>query len=384
MTFLSTVSDCWLGLCRKAPVVRASQAGIGNPLEPAHEGRPDGGAGGPGTIRRGIGAALSGTKTLIHNRQLLWFSLLVGLVLAGHLIAQWMLFVLNPFPSYGPDLLQPLVLTFTIEFPTAFCLVFLLAGLVLSLSPEKGGPVSFFQGLTRAKKYTRPLTGWSVVVALAGTLIFTAGPDAGNLLYIAGQNSYPLDSAWFQPFTMISTIWSAIWQFLFNVLNQIPFNYILYPDLYVANLPGGENGIEFAFVSTLILSAINALLFVLTLFVVPLLVLERKRLKEAVSGSFTLMKNIWGEVAACVLGLGTVVFTAFLSFLLFQLAAGIVALDLTWRPGNEWIAAGLLYILALSGLAFVAATVGGIATRDLYTSAKSGHMPGSAETDSFA
>ena len=68
MTFLSTVSDCWLGLCRKAPVVCASHTGIGVQPKPAHEGSPDGGAGGPGTIRRGIGAALSGTKTLIHNR----------------------------------------------------------------------------------------------------------------------------------------------------------------------------------------------------------------------------------------------------------------------------------------------------------------------------
>jgi len=218
-------------------------------------------------------------------------------------------------------------------------------------------------------------------VALAGTLIFTAGQDAGTLLYIAGRNSYSLDSAWFQPFTMISTVWSAIWQFLFNVLNQIPFNYVLYPDFYVANLPGGEDGIQIALVDTLILSAINVILFVLTLFVVPLLVLEERRLKEAVSGSFTLMKNIWGEMAACVLGLGMVVFAASLTFLLFQLAAGIVALDLTWRPGDLWIASGFLYVLALSGLAFVAATVGGIAIQDLYTSAKTGHMAGSAETE---
>src|SRR5208337_5113303 len=154
MTFLSTVSDCWLGLCRKAPVFRASETGIGNQPEPAYEGRPDGGAGGSKTIRRGIGAALSGTKTLARNRQLHWFSLLVGLVLAGDFIAQWVLFV---YPYYEPDSLQPLVLTFAVELPTVFCLVFLLAGLTLSLSPEKGGTVSFFQGLKRAKKYLIPL-----------------------------------------------------------------------------------------------------------------------------------------------------------------------------------------------------------------------------------
>ena len=92
------------------------------------------------------------------------------------------------------------------------------------------------------------------------------------------------------------------------------------------------------------------------------------------------MRNIRGEVAVCVLGLGMVVFAASLTYLLFQVVAGIVALDLTWRPGDGWIAAGFLYVLALSILALVAATVGGIASLDLYTSAKTGHMPGSAET----
>ena len=42
-------------------------------------------------IRRGIGIALSGTKTLIQNRQLLWFTLLAGLVLAGNVIVQGVL-----------------------------------------------------------------------------------------------------------------------------------------------------------------------------------------------------------------------------------------------------------------------------------------------------
>jgi hypothetical protein len=446
-------------------VVRASQIGIGDLPEPAHEGSPDGSAGGPGTIRRGIGAALSGTKTLIHNRQLLWFSLLIGLVLAVNSIAQCWLIV---FPSssewrffFNPDsvrLLPPLVLTFVtglltvfclvfllaglilsisskkdrpvsffqgfnrakkylipltggsvvvvlagiqlfvhpfivqgelfvrnprwllfvdpdstrllisfvltfvIEFATVFCLVFLLAGLILSISSKEGGPVSFFQGLNKAKKYLRPLTGWSVVVGLAGSLLFTAG-----------EYSYLLSS--------------VIWQSLINVLNQFPFNfilnYVLPPNLWW--------GLGIALVDTLIHSAINILLFVLTLFVVPLLVLERKSLKEAVLGSFTLMKKIWGEVAACVLGLGMVVFAASLMFLLFQFSG----VDQVWwdagqmytsysPPSDAWAAAGLLYVFALSSLVLVVATVGGIAALDLYTYAKTGQMPQSAETELIA
>ncbi|MFA5269878.1 MAG: hypothetical protein WC379_18075, partial [Methanoregula sp.] len=83
MMRVTETAERWFGLCRKPPVFRASQIGIVNLPEPAHVASPAGGAGGPGTIRRGIGAALSGTKTLIHNPQLLWFSFLAGLVLVA-------------------------------------------------------------------------------------------------------------------------------------------------------------------------------------------------------------------------------------------------------------------------------------------------------------
>ena len=135
------------------------------------EGSPDGGAGGSGTIRRGIGAALSGTKTLIHNRQLLWFTLLAGLVLAGNTIGQAALFYLGRIMQ--PDIIVSYVLDFLLEFATLFCLVFLLAGLVLSISSKKEGPASFFEGLSGAKKYAKALFLWSVVLALAGMLLFS-------------------------------------------------------------------------------------------------------------------------------------------------------------------------------------------------------------------
>ena len=258
-------------------------------------------------------------------------------------------------------------------------MVFLLAGLTLSLSSKKDGPVSFFQGLTMAKKYLRSLTGWSVVVALAGTL-----------LYIAYLFSYLLDSTWFQPYNIVSALSRTLPGFLLSVQSQFPFNFVLEPSQYVPFLQPGWDWwqISFALIDTLILSAITVFLFVLTLFVVPLLVLERKSLKEAVLGSFTLMKNIWGEVAACVLGLGMVVFAISLMYLLFQFSGvgyewwdfGSMYTSFTF-PSDAWIAAALLYVLAVSALAFVAATVGGIASLDLYRYAKTGQKPGSVETE---
>ena len=44
------------------------------------------------------------------------------------------------------------------------------------------------------------------------------------------------------------------------------------------------------------------------------------------------------------------------------------------RPTGTWFALGVLYDLALWSVAFVVATVGGIAARNLYFSAKSGQV----------
>jgi hypothetical protein len=466
MTSVSEIAEQWFGLCRKPPVIYAWQAVIVNQPGATHEGLPDGGGGGPDTIRRGIGAALSGTKTLIHNPQLLWFSLLVGLVLVVHLIARAGLYVMPEWLFFNDteDLLPSLVLTFlagllivfclvfllaghilslssmkdstvsffqglmmakkylipltggsavaaltgillfvqpfidkgelfvrnpqwllfvdlhygglpsllfktfAIEFLTVFCLVFFLAGLILSISSKEDGTVSFFQGLKHAKQYLMPLTGWSVVVALAGTLI-----------YVFGRYHYL--PAWIQPFNIVSALEGTLSIFLFYVHYTFPFNILLSPTLYLPDLPpkfGGDGWlITWVLENTLILSAITAFLLVITLFVVPLIVLEGRSPKDAVLGSFNLMKKIWGEVAVCVLGLGMVVLAAWLAFLFFRFSvvdivwgiAGPMYVSFTYHS-DAWIAAGFLYILALSGFVFVVATIGGIATLDLYTSAK--------------
>jgi hypothetical protein len=289
--------------------------------------------------------------------------------------SRWLLFDGSPHAGIPSLLIE----TFAIEFLTVFCLVILLAGLMMSLSAKEGGTVSFFQGLKQAKKFLMPLTGWSVVVSLAGTLI-----------YIGGM--YPYLPTWLSPFNIISELYFKLGYFLFMVRYEFPFNILLSPTLYLPSLPpvfGGDGWlITWALEETLILLAITVFLLVLTLFVVPLLVLEKKSMKEALVGSFTLMKKIRGEVAACVLGLGIAVLAEWLAFLLFRFSvvdlvswvAGQMNVSFT-HPSGAWVAAGLLYVLVLFSFVFVVATVGGIAALDLYTSAKSWQKPGSAETD---
>ena len=81
----------------------------------------------------------------------------------------------------------------------------------------------------------------------------------------------------------------------------------------------------FGFMETLEFSAINLLLFVLTPFVVPLIVLEQKTLREAVAGSFAMMKKTWAEAVACAVFLGVIVSGVFLTYLLIQAASGIIS-----------------------------------------------------------
>jgi hypothetical protein len=362
----------WLGLCPKAPVFLASETGIGDQFEPAHEGSPDGGAGGPETIRRGIGAALSGTKTLIHNPQLLWFSLLAGLVLAGNAIGQGALDYLDRFIQPGGimELVRDwYVLDFFLEFITVFCLVFLLAGLVLSISSKREGSASFSEGLAGAKKYGRTILRWSFVLALAGLLLFR--------IWCIIFNRLPHEFRFldiFGPF------------FLTGTITQFPFNWTLDWNI-LTEIPGyGGRSLllliyPFGFMEAMNFLAVNLFLFILTPFVVPFTVLGQKTLREAAAGSCALMKKAWGEVAACAAFLGVIVSAMFLSYLLVQAASGIVSpyQTVTFHPPDAWIALALLYNLGLVTVAFIGATVAGIAALDLYTSAKTGQVPGFPE-----
>ena len=362
MTLLSTVSDYWLGLCRRPPVVRALQTGSGIPPESAFAGLPDGGGGGSGMIRRGIGAALSGTKTLIHNPQLLWFTLLAGLVLAGNIIAQgalgYLTWIMAPYISET----EWIVLNFIIEFFTLFFLVVLLAGLVLSISSKKVGHVSFFEGLTGAKKYLKAIAVWSVVLAFAGMLVFS--------MYFYSPSWLPRNN----PFPHIpGTLFGSI----LNPLAEFPFNPALTPWTFYD--PAHAGGIPLTswiypsgIAQALVFSEVNLILFILTPFVVPLIVLEQKALREAVAGSFILLKKTWDETAACAVFLGVVACGMFLTYLLVQAASGIVTPyeAVTMHPENTWIALALVYDGALFCFAMVMATVGGIAALELYTSAK--------------
>jgi len=115
---------------------------------------------------------------------------------------------------------------------------------------------------------------------------------------------------------------------------------------------------------------------------VPHIVLGQKTIRVAVGESFGMMRKIWIEVAGCAIFLGSIVFGVFLMYLLIQGAYRMVTpLATYYCPTDTWIALGLAYYLALFCVAFVVATVGGIAALDLYRSAMTGQLPESPEIE---
>lgn len=372
MTRVSDIAGHWLGLCRKAPGVRIAQSGFDFPPESACEGQPEGGGEGPGSIRRGIGSAFKGMRILNRNRQLLWFTLFTGLVLAGTTLAQGAL-------GYITWAMQPYIgetewvlLNIIIEFSALFCMVFLLTGLVLSIASKKEGSVSFFEGLTGAKKYLKSIFLWSFVLTLAGMLLFCI---------------YFYSPGWFarnDPFlTILLTIHGPV-----NVLYEFPFNPALTPySVFDPYRVGGTSLTSWIYpsgiVPALTFSIINLFLFLLTPFVVPIIALEEKTLRGAVMGSFTLMIKNRGETAACAAFLGVVAVGMFMTYMLVQKVSGMAVPHevVATPPANTWVALALAYDCALLCFAMVMATVAGIAALDLYTSAKSRLMPKSAGTE---
>lgn len=360
MTRLSEITGHWFGLCRKPPMIRTVQADFVHLPTSAHESLPDDGGGGSGTIRRGIGAAFSGMRTLNRNRQLLWFGLLTGLVLVGNAVAEGAFWHINR--TLHPGIIGLCVQDFFLNFATLFSLLLLLAGLILNLSSKKDAHVSFFQGLARAKKYVKPLLLWSIILALAGTMLlriwvylFTLLPPAEfQFLYMLGPSNF-----------VISTI------------TQFPFNWTL-DWAMLTEVPGyGGRSLllmiySFGVIRTANFIVITLFLFVLTPFVVPLIVLEQKTLREAIAGSFALMKKIGADAVTCAAFLGIVVFGGFLTHLIVQAASGIVDPYNTvmFHPTVAWITVAVLFNLTLVAFALVAATVGGIALLEIFRDRK--------------
>lgn len=286
MTFCSTLADCWLGLCRKSPVVHTFTTVIptgdvtGNLVQPVAGGT----TGRTGRIRGGIAVATESIRALFRQKHLRELSLLFGLVIIFMVLAEhWNLTHVDTAVAATSLISITAGSTSVIIFDTqlflieAICIsafVFLLAAVVRYCSTYTTGVVSRFRdSFTGSVGQTRSLAAFSIALAFTAVL----------LLEISAQNE------------ITGNIESAVDTAMF----WLPYAYYFAPD-------GIFSSLFFSFW----MMVDNSILFLVALYVVPFIVLENRRLPAALAGSARLMIRTRYELLGCAVVFGTIVFMA--------------------------------------------------------------------------
>ena len=371
-----TVCKEHLGWCPNAPAIHTAPAVLIVPPENIHSAQSgDGGsAGWFSRIRSGISIAVGSLKALFRDRQLLRFTFLSGLVMLFLILAEewnithlhytlssvfsipigdtWISFDTRFFwigiifgdANFYVDL--PLIL---IEIICLFCFTILLAGLVrYRAEKQTHRPVTVPGIFNNVRTHATPLAALSGTLALSGAIlnaILFQTPFFGKIVF---------------------TLEMAV----FN----LPYAYYLQGEpIYMALLYSFK------------IMFINILLFLVALYVVPVIVLEKKGLVSALAGSVSLMRKTWREIVGCAIIYGAIV-----------LGVAVVALAIGQSPyllNHDFdffinMSRGQLLMMTvcflfLSGCwAMMAAgfTAAGIAITDLYSCGTETHVGSKPDT----
>ena len=133
-----------------------------------------------------------------------------------------------------------------------------------------------------------------------------------------------------------------------------------------------ERGGIFGLISQIVISLLGAAWTLITYFVVPLIVIERRPLGDAFKTSLSMLRRTWGEQVAGSFGLGIAAFVAFLA------AAGITALlffVLSPLGAVGVVTAVVVGVMLIAGVALLFATMDGIYKAALYNYAATGEVP---------
>jgi hypothetical protein len=278
MTRVSEIAEHWFGLCKKPPTIRTASALIVIEPETVHPASSDGSgsSGSSGRIRQGISIAAGSLRALIHDRQLLWFTFLAGLVMLFLIAAEgWMgthlesaLPFLIGIPIGGAFWVLDIRL-FLLEMVCLSCCTLVLAGLVLHRNGNTGKTTETVrESFTRINGHAGSLLGLSLVLALVGTLVYM----------IVSQSQF------------FGKIVSSISMVVF----YLPYAYYLPNEL--------SGALYFAFE----IMFINAILLLIVLYSVPVIVIGKKGLLHSLAGSLSLIKKTWREMLGCLFVLGAI------------------------------------------------------------------------------
>jgi len=290
MIHISEVIRGWLGWCPNAGTMRTAPAVLMVQHETIHSTQPDGNgpAGSSHRIRHGVSIATGSLKTLVRDRHLLWFALPSGLLMLFLLsVLYWAKASLYyAAPVFIKIPLTNFILWFDAQFLWImavcliltlflFCLMILMAGLVLYQNANRSGhPLAIREGYAGARAHAGPLAALSMVMALVGTILY----------WILGAS--PVFRVILSP---VMAAFSLPWDFyfLFGFFLQMP--------------------IWETFVSLGTIIFVTLVLFLVLIYVVPVIVLEKKGLIRALAGSGSLVQGTWREILGCILVYGIIV-----------------------------------------------------------------------------
>jgi hypothetical protein len=372
MTCISEIIHDWMGWCPNAPAIRTAPAVLVVPPENIHPAQSGdrGPAGSSGRIRSGVSIAAGSLKAMFRDRQLFWFTFLSGLVMLFLILAEeWKVtpphYILSSFfffpigdilisfdtrffwigVNFGETFFYLDLPLFLVDIICLSCFTILLAGLVLYRSENSAQqPVTIRGIFYNVRTHATRLAALSVAMAFFGTLL--------NAIIFQSQ--------------FFGKIISAIEMAVFN----LPYAYYLQ----------GEPIYSALFHSFQIMF-LNILLFLVALYVVPVIVLEKKGLVPALSGSGSLMRKTRHELLGCAVVYGAI----FLGIAVVALVIGqspyLLNHDFDFfinmsRGQPLMMAVCFQFLIGCWVMMAVGFTAAGIATTDLYMYGKTGQVPG--------
>jgi len=361
MTVITTVADCWLGLCRKRPVMQTTTAVMLGEAETTPPVQPDAGgaAADLGGVRCGIGIATGSIRTVIMDWQLRRFTAIAGLVIIALTIVEGGLLthreISRPFlfsvnfhdVDMVINMLDILVLAIFL-----FCFSIMQAALVLYRNGNRTDRKrTAREAYTGAWAHAGPLAALSAVMAIAGILLFEGIRHGQYFGKIFGS----IDHALF----------------------FLPYAY------YIPDIPGN------ALYHTYQYMILFSLLFLLALYVVPIIVLEKREVRPAVAGSVRLMGKTWQELLGCILVLGAILIVISLVALLIGQSPALLNYDYDFflqmsRGQVPMTVACYGFLLTCGALMATGLTALGVAVADLYAHGKPGPVCPAPESNTPA
>jgi hypothetical protein len=344
MTQLSDMVHEWMGWCPNAPVMRSAPAVLVVPPETRYPAQPDGGgtAGRSGRIRHGISIAAGSLRTLLQDWRLLWFTTMAGLVMLCLIGLQaWIVSHIEsavPFLigiPFGDSFLVIDTRLFLIEMICLSCFTILLAGLVLYRNRNRANQTNTIrEAFAGVSAHAGPLAALSVVIAIAGTLLY----EIVSQSQFFGKIIFSIDMAVF----------------------YLPYAYYFTDPIYSA--------LYFA----LKIMVITIFLFLLALYVVPIIVLEKKGLVAALAGSVALIKKTWRELLGCFFVYGAIILGVASVALVIGQSPLLLNHDYDFflqvsRGQVLMMTVCYLFIIACWILMAIGSTATGIAITDLYS-----------------